>query len=414
MLNKYKRYTKILIGIVVIAIFFAGGVFVGKKSVQQPALYDRIYFNKELGKPENFDFSLFWDTLRKIEEFYVDSNKIDYQNMLYGAISGMVDSLGDDYTVFMKPEKSKSFLESVSGKENFEGVGMEIAVKNKILTVVAPLEGTPAYKAGIKAGDKIIKIDDKTTEGLLSEEAVELIRGKKGTQVKLLIVRPTFSEPKEFTITRDIIEVPVIRWEMLASTDEASGKNNDIAYVKIYNFTANLPSKFDEIVPEILKNNAKKIIIDVRNNPGGYLDSAVEIASWFLSKGDIVLKEQFRGGEGDDYKSNGYKAFQNFPTVVLVNGGSASASEILAGALRDIRNIKLIGEKTFGKGSVQRLESLRDDSSLKVTIAKWLTPKGTSIADEGLKPDIEIKLTEEDFNNNKDPQLEKAIEELSK
>lgn len=405
MLNKYKRYIKIFIGVIVIAIFFTGGFIIGKKSVQGPVFYERIYFNKELGKPENFDFSLFWDTLKKIEEFYVNSDKIDYQNMLYGAISGMVDSLGDDYTIFMKPEKSKSFLESVSGKENFEGVGMEISVKDKVLTVITPLEGTPAYKAGIKAGDKIIKIDDKTTEGLLSEEAVKLIRGEKGTQVRLLIVRPTFSEPKEFTITRDTIEVPVIRWEM---------KNDNIAYIRIYNFTANLPSKFDEIVPEILKNNAKKIIIDVRNNPGGYLDSAVEIASWFLSKGDIVLKEQFKNGDEDNYKSNGYNAFQNLPVVVLVNGGSASASEILAGALRDIRNIKLIGEKTFGKGSVQRLESLKDDSSLKITIAKWFTPNGTSIADEGLKPDIETELTEEDFNNNKDPQLEKAIEELNK
>ena len=418
MIDKNKKYIFIFVGIVIIVLIFGAGFLLGRKSVPQPALHDRIFFNKELGKPEVVDFSLFWEALRKIEENYVDANKIDYQQMLYGAISGMTDSLGDDYTVFMKPEKTESFMKSVSGNESFEGVGMELGLKGKVLTVVAPLEGTPADKAGIKAGDKILEIDDTSTEGMLVEEAVNLIRGEKGTQVKLTILRKSFDKSKEFTITRDVIQVPVIRWEMLASRPSTelgrmSGvEGKDTAYIKIYQFAGNLPSKFEDIVSEILKNNAKRIIIDLRNNPGGYLEVANEIASWFLAKDKVVVKEEFRDGKSNEYKSRGYKHLQNFPVVVLVNGGSASASEILAGALRDQKGVKLIGEKTFGKGSVQTLEDFNDGSSLKITVAKWFTPNGTSIADEGLKPDIEIELTQEDTDNDRDPQLDKAIEIL--
>ncbi|MDP2934564.1 MAG: S41 family peptidase [bacterium] len=388
--------------IVVILVF--SGFILGKKSVSAPAAHDRVFFNKELGKPTAIDFSLFWDALSKIEERYVNSDKIDYQKMLYGAISGMVESLGDDYTIFMPPEKTDSFVKSVSGKDSFEGVGMELGIKSKVLTVVTPIEGTPAYRAGIKAGDKILKIGDKTTEGMTTEEAVSLIRGEKGTQVNLTIIRKNLDKPKEYTLTRDTIEVPVIRWEIL---------ENDIAYIKIYQFTANLPSKFEDIVTQLLRDNAKKIIVDVRNNPGGYLETAVDVASWFLPENEVVVREEFKNGEKNEYKSEGYKSLQNFKTVVLVNGGSASASEILAGALRDIKGIKLIGEKTFGKGSVQTLENFRDDSSLKITIAKWFTPSGVSIADEGLKPDVEVELTEDDASNDRDPQLDKAIEILN-
>ena len=403
MIKIQKKYIYIPAIVVVIALIFGAGFLMGKNSIPNPAAHDRIFFNKELGKPEVIDFGLFWKALERLEELYVDSDKIDYQQVLYGAIEGMTNSLGDDYTVFMKPEKTESFIKSVSGDDSFEGVGMELGIKGKVLTVVAPIEGTPAYKAGIKAGDKILKIDDKTTEGMQVEEAVSLIRGKKGTQVTLTITRKDFAEPKKFTITRDVIQIPVINWSM---------KDDDIAYIRIYQFTSNLPSKFRGVVSEILKNNAKKIILDVRNNPGGYLESAVDVASWFLPKGSVVLKEEFRDKELDDYKSSGYSGLQNFPAVVLVNNGSASASEILAGALRDIKGVKLVGEKTFGKGSVQQVETFPDDSSLKITVAKWLTPAGISIADEGLSPDVEVKLTEDDYNNGHDPQLDKAIELL--
>jgi len=405
MLLKIRKLIPIVVIVILGVGLFFGGFWIGKKSVSSPTVSDRIFFNRELGKPEPLDFSLFWQALKTLEEKYVDSKKIDYKEILYGAIEGMTNSLGDDYTVFMRPERANSFIKSVSGKDSFEGVGMEIGIKNKILTVVTPIEGTPAFKAGVRAGDKILKIDEKPTDGMTTEEAVSLIRGKKGTQVTLTISRQDFNQPKNFTITRDVIEVPVTSWEI---------RNNDIAYIRIYQFSGNLPSKFKDIVSSILKSNAKKIIIDVRNNPGGYLETAVDIASWFLPKGSVVLKEEFKNSESDDYRSKGYSAIQNFPVVVLVNKGSASASEILAGALRDIKGIKLVGEKTFGKGSVQQLETLKDDSSLKVTVAKWLTPSGISIADEGLTPDIEVQLSEEDYNSDRDPQLDKAIELLSK
>lgn len=401
MFKKNKKIIYIVFGVVIIVLVFGGGFLLGRNSVSQPALHDRIFFNRELGKPETLDFSIFWEALRKLEDNYVDAGKIDYQQILYGAISGMTDSLGDDYTVFMKPEKAESFVKSVSGNDSFEGVGMELGIKGKVLTVVAPIDGTPAQKAGIKAGDKILKIGDKTTEGMQTEEAVSLIRGKKGTQVVLSILRKNFDKPKDFTLTRDTINVPVIRFEML---------DDNIAYVKMYQFTSNLPSKFEDIVSEILKSNSKKIIIDLRNNPGGYLEVANDIASWFLPKGKVVVREEFRDGKSNEYKSYGYQHLQNFSVVIIVNGGSASASEILAGALRDQKGVKLVGEKTFGKGSVQTMENFKDGSSLKITVAKWFTPNGTSIADEGLKPDVEVELTQEDTDNDRDPQLDKAIE----
>jgi len=400
-MNINKKYIYILLAVIIIALVFGAGFFAGKKSVPEPGLHDRIFFNKELGKPEVVDFSLFWEALRSLEDEYVDANKIDYRQILYGAISGMTESLGDDYTVFMKPEKTDSFIQSVSGNDSFEGVGMELGLKGKVLTVIAPIEGTPACNAGIKAGDKILKIDDKSTEGMQVEEAVNLIRGERGTQVRLTISRKNLNQPKEFIVTRDVIQVPVIRWTM---------EEDSIAYIRIYRFASNLPSKFEDIVSEILKNNVNKIIIDLRNNPGGYLEVANEVASWFLPKGTVVVREEFRHGESNEYKSKGYKHLQNFPVAILVNNGSASASEILAGALRDQKGVKLIGDKTFGKGSVQTLEEFRDGSSLKITVAKWFTPNGTSIADEGLKPDIEIELTQEDIDNDVDSQLDKAIE----
>ena len=404
MVFKRNKILSIIITLVVLGAVFCVGFFIGRGLLVKPSVSDRIFFNRELGKPAAIDFSLFWQALKTLEEKYVNSEKIDYQNILYGAIEGMTRSLGDDYTVFMRPEKAESFMQSVSGKDSFEGVGMELGLKAGVLTVITPLEGTPAYKAGIKAGDKILKIDDKTTENMQVEEAVNLIRGKKGTTVKLTITRKDLNESKEYALVRDVIQVPIINWEI---------KNNDIAYIKIYQFTGNLPAKFKDVVSELLENNAKKIIIDLRNNPGGYLEAAVDVTSWFTPKNSVVLKEEFKNGGTDEYKSKGYNAIQNFPVVVLVNKGSASASEIMAGALRDVRGIKLVGEKTFGKGSVQEMESFKDGSSLKITIAKWLTPSGISINEEGLNPDIAIELTEDNYNNDKDPQLDKAIELLN-
>jgi len=301
----------------------------------------------------------------------------------------------------MPPEDAKVFKEDVSGE--FQGVGMEIGIRQGQLTVIAPLEGTPADKAGLRAGDKIIKIDGKDTRGIIIDEAVKLIRGPKGTEVTLTVFRDGWPEAKDFNIIREVIEIPSLTWEM---------KDSDIAYIKLYHFSSIASSAFSKAALEILNSKAEKIILDLRNNPGGYLEVAQDIAGWFLERGAVVAIEDFgENKEAKEYNAKGPAKLLSYPTVVLINQGSASGSEILAGALRDNRGIKLVGEKSFGKGSVQELKELTK-GSLKVTVARWLTPQGTLIADKGLEPDFVVEMTEEDIEKDRDPQLEKAIEIL--
>lgn len=362
-----------------------------------------FYFGKtqcKICQPEEIDFSLFWEAYHKLQEKFVDKGKFDIEKIIYGAISGMVKSLEDPYTVFLKPEETKRFIEDVKG--TFEGVGMEIDIRKGQLQVISPLEGTPAQRAGLRAGDKIIKIDDKPTTDMTIEEAVNLIRGPKDTQVTLTIFREEWEKTKEIKIVRAVIEVPSLKWEI---------KNENIAYLKLYQFSEKASFDFRIAAIEILASPCQKIILDLRNNPGGYLEVAQEISGWFLKRGEIVAIEDFGARkERNIYKAQGNASLVGFPVVILINQGSASGSEILAGALRDNRDILLIGEKSFGKGSVQELERLSEGSSLKITVAKWLTPKGELITDKGLEPDIKLEMTEEDYEEGKDPQLDKAIE----
>ena len=403
-----KKASLLIFFVVIVSAAFGAGFYFAKSRV--PVAAPEGIINEELGKPENLDFSLFWEAWTKLEEKYVDNSKIDYKKMLYGAITGMADSLKDDYTVFFPPEDSKIFKEDVNGE--FSGVGMEIGVKNSTLTVIAPIEGTPAERAGLMAGDKIVKINGQDSGDMAVDEAVKLIRGQRGTEVSLTIFRDGWDNVKDFKIIRDVIEVPSIKLEILASPGEAGGKADGIAHIKLYQFSEVARSSFNKAGLEILNGPAKKIILDLRNNPGGYLEVAQDIAGWFLEKGELVAIEDFGGKEeNQEYRAKGPSNFSSYKMVVLINKGSASASEILAGALRDNRNVPLIGEKSFGKGSVQQLEELRE-GSLKITIARWLTPKGIMINGQGLTPDIEVKMTEEDYKNKKDPQLDKAIEVL--
>ncbi len=395
-----KKYISLSILAVLLAVIFGLGFFVGQSS--QPSI-EKIegLTNKQLGQPPLVDFGLFWDAWHLIEEKYVDRDNLNRQGMIYGAISGLLKSLDDPYSVFMEPTESKKFIDDMGG--SFEGIGAEIGMRKGVLTIISPLEGMPAQEAGLRAGDKILKIDDTLTADLTLDEAVNLIRGPKNTEVFLLVMRDEWDETKEIKITRGTIKIPIIKWEM---------KEENIAYIQFYHFTENAPKEFEKVVNQILDAQAKGLILDVRNNPGGYLEVAVDIVSWFLPKGELVVAEDFGNSQRNEHRSEGYNALAGLPTVILVNEGSASASEILAGALRDIKEIKIIGQKTFGKGSVQQLEKLKDGSSIKITVAKWLTPAGLSICEEGITPDVEIKLTDEDINEMRDPQLDKALEVL--
>lgn len=352
-------------------------------------------------KPEQVNFSLFWEAWNTLKENYVDPEKFNEQKAIYGAISGMVSSLGDPYTSFFSPEENKKFMEEVNG--SFEGVGMEVGVKNKQLKVVSPLDGTPAQKAGLKAGDLIVKIDNKDTTNFTVDEAVSLIKGPHGTEVTLTIFREGWSATKDFKIIRERISVPTVKWEL---------KDNDIAYIKLMQFSETADNDFRKAAAEILKSPAKSIIFDLRNNPGGLLGVAQSISGWFVKNGSTVVSEDFgQKGEQNVLKASGGAQLAKYPITILINEGSASAAEILAAAIKENRSdVQIIGQKSYGKGSVQQMERLSDESSLKITIAKWLTPNGNTINEVGIEPDIKIEITDDDFEKGKDPQLDKAIE----
>lgn len=398
----YKKALKIilitLILIMFAAIFSYGGYYFGtlKEQTRQLDFQDRNALSL------NTDVSIFREVVSLIKKNYVHRNELKDQDLLYGAVEGMVNSLKDPYSVFFRPSDAQKFEEDIRG--SFGGIGAEIGLRDNQLIIVTPLKNTPAEKVGLKGGDKIFKIDATSTIGLSVEEAVKMIRGEEGTSVVLTIMREGWSETKEFKIVRARIEVPTLDWEMR--------RDDKILYIQLYNFNTNAPILFYEAVLAGLLDNAQGIVLDLRNNPGGFLEVAVDLSGWFLKRGSIVVRERFSEGKDKIFRAMGNEALKNLPVVVLINEGSASASEILAGALRDHRNVKLIGKKTFGKGTVQNLETLKDGSSLKISVAEWLTPAGHNINVTGLRPDIEVEKTEDDIKNNRDPQLEKAIEVL--
>lgn len=391
---KLTKITKIFIFILLLIFVFWAGFYTGSYLLSPEKF---LKFNNQFFSSNNI--SILWDVWRILESKYIEKEKIDIQKAFYGALNGLVKSVGDDYTEFYSPEEAKIFNEDVSG--SFEGVGMEITIKKGLVTVVAPLEDTPAWRAGIKAGDVILKINGEDATNLKLQEAVKKIRGPKGTKVTLTIIRDEFKEPKDFVIVRDVIVVHSVKTKMLDS---------NIGYLKIINFGGNSVSEFTQGVVNLLNQGAEKLIVDLRNNPGGFLESAVIIAGWFLPKGKIVVKEDFGKDKTQRiHFSQGPGILSNYPTVVLINQGSASASEILAAALKENLGFKLIGQKTFGKGSVQQIFNLADGSLVKVTVARWLTPQNNLIEGQGVEPDIKVEEKE-----NEDKALEKAIEILKK
>jgi len=364
------------------------GEVVGKESPPPYALKD-------------VNFADFWKIWRTVKERHVDPGKTTDVELFYGAIGGMVSALKDPYSVFFDPEFAQKFADELSG--TFDGIGAEIGIKKNQLTIIAPLPETPAEKAGLKAGDKILAIDEKDTAGMFVDEAVSLIRGPKGTPVKLLILREGWKEAKEIPITRNTIVVESVKWKMVKSGDKR------IAVVTVSRFNEDTASGFSQAVRSLLLENPDGLVLDLRNNPGGFLDTAVKMAGEWITN-DVIVKEKTSAGQDDDYRSDGNSRLTDLRTVVLVNGGSASASEIVAGALQDYGKGTIVGEQTYGKGSVQDYTEFDDGSALKLTVALWYTPKGRSIDKDGIAPDVQVKNSPEDYDNDKDPQLDKALE----
>jgi carboxyl-terminal processing protease len=370
-----------------------GTAIIGLKSAPVNAI------NTDVGKPSSVDFSLFWDAWNKLKEKSVYTP--DTQKMLYGSISGMLNSLADPYTVFFTPEDNKRFKEDISGE--FVGIGIEIVMKNNYPTVVAPLSKTPAEAAGLKSGDVILEVDDTKSTDISFQEVVNRIRGEKGTTVKLKIARDGKDQPLEFSVVRDTIMVKSVEWET-----KTSG-NKKYKYVSVRQFGDDTDGLFEQFAAEVTKDKPDGIIVDLRNNPGGYLSSAVNLSSYFLDGGTVVI-ERDKDGKDRDYEVSRKATLKGYKTVILVNSGSASASEIFSGALQDRKAGVLIGEKTFGKGSVQEIVELKDSSSVKITVAKWLTPNGRAINGVGIEPDIKLVRSEDLKNDN---QLERGIEYLN-
>jgi len=396
------------LAVLLAAAAFFSGLQVGNGTLQNDSLQAGLFsfFVKTNASQEEADLSQFWAVWDLLEEKYVSASSTDglsVEKRIEGAIKGLVKSYGDPYTIFMPPTDADMFEEDISG--NFGGVGMEVGLREGFVTVIAPLPDTPATEAGIVAGDVIAEIDEKNTEGMGIDEAVRLIRGEPGTQVSLKLYREGEIEPLVKVVTRAEIDIPTVK------TEERDG----VFIISLYSFNAIAEGKMDEALREYAKSGAKKLVLDVRGNPGGFLQSAVSIGSYFVPKGKTIVRENFGEGlEEEQYRSSG-KTLGAMPEemLVLIDGGSASASEILAGALQEHGIAKLLGEQTFGKGSVQELVRLKDGSSLKVTVARWFTPNGISISEGGLTPDIVVERTPQQIIDGQDPQLEAAIKWLN-
>lgn len=361
------------------------------------------------------DFSLFWAVWDEVSQKFVDKSKLDTQKMVYGAISGMVASLGDPYTVFLPPQQNKDVKEELNG--SFEGIGAELGVKDKRIIVIAPLSDSPAEKAGVKTGDWIVKVDAADTASWSLPETVTKIRGPKGSPVVLNILHPGGEKPVDITITRDTIVLKSVEWKLVSSTASAGLK--PAAYLKLARFGDKTDPQWDLAVSSLSQAVATTsgVILDLRNNPGGYLNGSVYIGSEFLSSGVIVKQVDYQG-QTQTYSVNRRGKLLSAPLVVLVNGGTASAGEILAGALQVVHRAKIVGTQSFGKGSVQMSEDLPQGAGLHVTVAKWLLANDIWINGTGLTPDIKIENDDKALpagrqEPDRDLQLDKAIQVLN-
>lgn len=378
--------TTIFIGVIIAIVGFIGGM-------RANDLFLALSDSSNKGLPSQLDFSSVQAVYQKLKQEY--DGQLDSNKLIEGAKKGLVEAAGDPYTVYFTQEEAKQFFGDLEGK--FSGIGAELDKKDGQLVVVATIDNAPAQKAGIKAGDAIAKVNDEDAINWSVEQAVSKIRGDKGTTVKLSIVRD--GKLQEFSIVRDEITTPSVNYSV--------GDDN-IGYIRISRFaegdTATLARKAAE---EFKSKGVKGIVLDLRGNGGGYLTAAQDISSLWL-KDKVVVQERRGNVVQDTLKSGSNPVLEGVPTVVLVDGGSASASEIVAGALRDNNAAKLVGVKTFGKGSVQQIEDMTGGGELKVTVAKWYTPNGKNINKEGITPDVKVELTDDDIKNAHDPQKDKA------
>lgn len=414
-LFKKRNQLGVFVIIIVPFIIFLLGITVGYNQAKHDLLEENHNINQTISTQDNsdiqdsarkIDLTLFWNVWDILVSTYVDTSKLDDQMMIYGSIKGMVSSLHDPYTIFMTPKETEDFRNSLSG--DLEGIGAELSIKDHHLIVVSPLKDSPAEKAGVRPGDIIYKINDVLTTDMTLTEAVAKIRGPQGTTVTLVIMRDNLEKPLELVIERKEIRVPSVSWEL---------KENGIIYISINQFGDDTSKEFSNAVNDILLKKPKGIILDLRYNGGGYLEGAVDIVSEFIDNGIVttVKKRAINGKDNSEIQRvNGHARLSHLPLVVLINEGSASASEIVAGAIKDYKRGILVGQRSFGKGTVQELQPLSDGSSLRITIAQWLTPTNNNINEVGIEPDETVTISPEDEKNNKDTQLIKAIEILQK
>lgn len=392
---------------IIVILFFILGFQLGHRdyNLSWKSYKPNLQVTNDQPKDVNLDFKLFWQTWNLISSRYIDKKAIDPQKLYYGAIQGMVAAVGDPYTVFLPPTSQKNSKEQLGG--SFEGVGMELGYNNdKRLVVIAPLKDTPAEKAGIKAGDMILTINKKDITNISLPDAVSLIRGPKGSDVALSIFRENEDKPRDITLKRDTIIVHTVD---LTMKQTKSGK--PVALIRLSGFGEKTDSEWDSVISDLLSKAPQGVIVDVRNNPGGYLQSAVYTASEFIDSGPIVLQEDATGNR-EELKVERSGKLLKMPLVVLINKGSASASEIFAGAIQDKKRGIIIGEQSFGKGTIQSTEDLPEATGIHITTAKWLTPLGRWIHGTGLTPDVKIDFVADPKDPQKDNQLEKAIDLL--
>ncbi|HOE74485.1 MAG TPA: S41 family peptidase [bacterium] len=397
--KKNSRFSGRLGVVVLLLVAFSFGYLFGHGNMKLDQRYIPRLVNTDFGKPEDVDFGLFWQVYDELSRNYLRT--MDAEKALYGAINGLVLSLEDPYSSFLTPEESKTFQEELSGK--LEGIGAEIGRRNGVPTIITPLKNSPAEKAGLEPGDQILAVDSEYTDKLSLDAVIAKIRGKRGTEVVLTIVRNS-TEPKEYKIIREAINVQDVTWE----------REDDVAVITMRQFGDNSTAQLSQAASEIKNAGISRIILDLRNNPGGLLDKAVEVAGFFLPAGSVVVKEQLKDGEISTITTEGEPTFAREPLVVMVNKGSASASEIVAGAMREYKRGLVLGEKTYGKGTVQIFKDLKLGAALKLTIAQWLTPQGHHIEKNGIEPDIVVEYKDGEVEEGGDPQLEKALSEIRK